>query len=448
MKEDLNGRLISWKEIAVYLGCDVRTCLRWEKERGLPVHRPGGHPGPRVMAWKKELDEWLAGTPNREETVPPPMEPAKATNARAVHNRKWMLIPALLVILGGLGFIGIRALTRDREPADFRIEGSRLVILNAAKGRLWEFDTKMENLWTEAEYRKRFQTRLFDEKEGYSFAPCLIIEDIDADGHSEVLFTPHQTGSLKSKRIYCFDRRGTERWHFDGGREMVFGTKPYSWDYFTSFEIHDIDGDGRKEIVLLAENISDFPTQLVILSDAGRVQGQYWHSGRITVLSWADLDGDGRPELIIGGVNNEYKKAFLAVFDPRNLAGSSPNSGHYKSPSLSGGTEWTYVLLPWTEIDPYKDIHVVLATIEILDNGRIRGMTTKTLVQYELDPRTLACLDVTLSNTFVVIHQDAVRNGQVKSTLDDAYREKLKKGFLYWTGREWTSTPSPVIHRP
>lgn len=448
MTEEDNGRLVSWKEIAVYLGCDVRTCLRWEKERGLPVHRPGGKPGPLVMAWKKELDDWLAGTSRLEQTTAPLTEPAKAPLGRAAVGLMWILIPAVLVILSTLGFLGIRALTMDREPADFRIDGSRLIILNAAKKPLWDFDTKLENLWTEADYRKRYQTRQYDEQEGYSYAPCLIIEDIDEDGHSEVLFTPHQTGGLKSKRIYCFDHRGTERWHFDGGREMVFGIKPYSWDYFTSFEIHDIDGDGRKEIVLLAENISDFPTQLVILSNAGRVQGQYWHSGRITVLSRADLDGDGRPELILGGVNNEYKKAFLAVFDPRNLAGSSPNSGRYKSPSLSGGTERTYVLLPWTDIDPYKDIHVVLSTIEILDNGRIRGMISKTLVQYEFDPKTLACLDVTLSNTFVVIHQDAVRNGQVKSILDDAYREKLRKGFLYWTGREWTSTPSPVIHRP
>ena len=37
------ARLDSWKAIAGHLGRDVRTVLRWEKERGLPVHRvPGG----------------------------------------------------------------------------------------------------------------------------------------------------------------------------------------------------------------------------------------------------------------------------------------------------------------------------------------------------------------------------------------------------------------------
>ncbi|HZX10209.1 MAG TPA: hypothetical protein VFG01_04615 [Acidobacteriota bacterium] len=31
--------LISWKEIASYLNCKIRTCQRWEKESGLPVQK-------------------------------------------------------------------------------------------------------------------------------------------------------------------------------------------------------------------------------------------------------------------------------------------------------------------------------------------------------------------------------------------------------------------------
>src|SRR5712692_7179946 len=32
-------RLDSWKQIAAYLGRDIRTVQRWEKLEGLPVHR-------------------------------------------------------------------------------------------------------------------------------------------------------------------------------------------------------------------------------------------------------------------------------------------------------------------------------------------------------------------------------------------------------------------------
>ena len=34
------SNLDSWKEIAAYLRRDIRTVQRWEKQEGLPVHRP------------------------------------------------------------------------------------------------------------------------------------------------------------------------------------------------------------------------------------------------------------------------------------------------------------------------------------------------------------------------------------------------------------------------
>ncbi len=53
--------LISWKEIAVFLNRAERTVKRWERERGLPVHRvPGGERG-SVFAYPDELTEWLRG---------------------------------------------------------------------------------------------------------------------------------------------------------------------------------------------------------------------------------------------------------------------------------------------------------------------------------------------------------------------------------------------------
>ncbi|HEX8879074.1 MAG TPA: hypothetical protein VF749_03545, partial [Candidatus Acidoferrum sp.] len=32
-------KLVSWKEIAVHLGREIRTVQRWEKTEGLPVRR-------------------------------------------------------------------------------------------------------------------------------------------------------------------------------------------------------------------------------------------------------------------------------------------------------------------------------------------------------------------------------------------------------------------------
>jgi len=52
-------RIDGWKEIARYLGRDVTTAIRWERQKGLPVHRvPGGRRQP-VFAYAHEIDQWL-----------------------------------------------------------------------------------------------------------------------------------------------------------------------------------------------------------------------------------------------------------------------------------------------------------------------------------------------------------------------------------------------------
>ena len=52
-------RLDSWKEVANYIGKDVRTAMRWEKTRGMPVHRIPGGTRSSVYAFISELDTWL-----------------------------------------------------------------------------------------------------------------------------------------------------------------------------------------------------------------------------------------------------------------------------------------------------------------------------------------------------------------------------------------------------
>ena len=60
--EPSDRRLAGWKEIAAYFGRDDRTVMRWEKDRGLPVHRVPGSGKSSVYAYTDELTRWLATT--------------------------------------------------------------------------------------------------------------------------------------------------------------------------------------------------------------------------------------------------------------------------------------------------------------------------------------------------------------------------------------------------
>ena len=60
--------LDSWKAIADYLDRDIRTCSRWEKQLGLPIHRIDDRSSrSKVFAYKSEIDEWLREKANTRE---------------------------------------------------------------------------------------------------------------------------------------------------------------------------------------------------------------------------------------------------------------------------------------------------------------------------------------------------------------------------------------------
>jgi hypothetical protein len=142
----MTDRLDGWKEIAGYVGRNIRTVQRWHATRGMPVHRvPGGRSG-SVYALRIELDEWLTspraadrdddedessdttlvppgpegeGLPQPPILPPPPQANASTTGRRIA----WLLLPAFL--LGALlGYLQ----PWSRQPLVARSSNCRLAV--------------------------------------------------------------------------------------------------------------------------------------------------------------------------------------------------------------------------------------------------------------------------------------------------------------------------------
>ena len=131
-----SDRLDSWKEIAAYLGREVRTVQRWEKKEGLPVHRHLHDKLGTVYAYKSELDAWRnsrrlvfeqedqAEEAGQEESFTPesgtsrPAEP-EDTQEEAPPRRgafrlaTWSLLAVL--VAGGL-YLGRRSFAPQPKP--------------------------------------------------------------------------------------------------------------------------------------------------------------------------------------------------------------------------------------------------------------------------------------------------------------------------------------------
>jgi len=108
-------RLDSWKEIAAYFDRDERTVKRWEKEKGLPVHRFRESSGARVFAFTDELTQWMSSGESRGEEVAPAKENQDPVSALVipvgtaaprptVRSRK---IPLLVTAMAAAMLVGV-----------------------------------------------------------------------------------------------------------------------------------------------------------------------------------------------------------------------------------------------------------------------------------------------------------------------------------------------------
>ena len=125
------GRLDSWKEIATYLGREVRTCQRWEKQEGLPVHRHLHEKLGTVYAYRSELDAWLESRRTVPDTVVEEPIPVVAVIQPVERNPRSFRIRAAaavvsLIVLGLAGYLVARRAGWINSIGDHRV---RLAVL-------------------------------------------------------------------------------------------------------------------------------------------------------------------------------------------------------------------------------------------------------------------------------------------------------------------------------
>jgi Tol biopolymer transport system component len=139
------GRLDSWKEIATYLGRDVTTVQRWERQEGMPVHRHLHHKRGSVYALGSELNVWRQGRKLRsseqeEAEQEPALEAAGADGRKTTRQttiprgRVWLVFGSIVVLAAGSGawFVANRARAAVQNPLS-SAQFTRLANVNGAK---------------------------------------------------------------------------------------------------------------------------------------------------------------------------------------------------------------------------------------------------------------------------------------------------------------------------
>jgi hypothetical protein len=346
LNEADNRRLDSWKEIADYLDRDVRTVIRWEKEKALPVHRVPGGKRQAVFAYSRAIDEWMLGQAPAAADQPPlnrpetdaPLAPPAAESRTPVPRHRIALVAAtgLLLLVAGAGLwiertpsaaAGPQPLERPLRFArsDYEASAPRGLASGDFNG-----DKRVDLAFTDS-LKGNVVVLLGD---GYGAFPRrvvsptalknpehIVVGDFNGDGLPDIALTSYFGGT--EVEVLLGNGDGSFRKHFRydvGGRSR--------W-----VEAGDLNGDGRLDLVVASSTAG----QIIVLFGNGdgtfREGGRYEAERDVAALALADLNGDGALDIIAsdyrqaaGKSVSVYLNAGDGTFRPRKSfpAGAGP----------------------------------------------------------------------------------------------------------------------------
>ncbi len=150
-----------------------------------------------------------------------------------------------------------------------------------------------------------------------------VADDLDGDGKKEILFGGLLPDAYGSNGVYVFESNG------DNSYQQIWSAQPRAWDgqilnLNNIVYAGDLDNDGKKEFLVggrktvpdlsypfwsayqLYEANGD--NSFVMVSDVFRILGGFWDN---TAANVADVDGDGRKEIIVsmGATLKVYKNS-------------------------------------------------------------------------------------------------------------------------------------------
>lgn len=407
--------LSTWKEIAEYLGVNVRTAQKWEQWRGLPVRRlPGGRG--RVLADVRELDAWMKSA-----------TPADRPDTHGGRGLLWAGSVAVLVLLliGG----ALALFQRSGTPARLKVDGNALVVSDERGEELWRqtFGVDLGD----------YQTQFHRAKREYG-----AIVDLDGDGEQEVLFIvcPKPSQVRTGGFLACYSASGREQWRYEPGRgaeEFPEILKPP----YLPLNLLVFRSAGRTRIAVSSIHHSWFPSEVAVLSGDGKLLNAYWHAGHLHSLATIEGPDPARPFLAAGGVANGYRSAALVVLNPEDFGGTSREESPEHQLPGPPGREWARVLFPRSELNGTRN------PFNVVSGLRVAGSKLEVMVNEDPDGSAEVAhtfdspfryLGAELTSNFAARHEELRRLGLLRAPLEESQIERELGGI------RWLKAPPEV----
>ncbi len=274
------------------------------------------------------------------------IEPRAATDigtgAAVVSSRKRKvgirIAIAAVVVLGIAAYIMARGRFHP-QPRFGRLDGSVLRIMDADGKELWTktFPAGFGPDWYYAP----------------NMGPRLWFADLEGNGETSVLFAYSPAAPQPySTTLICYSSRGREKWSWTPGQELPeLAGSPPTYEIF-ALAVLKATEKGPARIVVASPHAVWWPTQIAILDANGRLISEYWHSGALTHMVLADLDGNGKQQIVVTGISEYDHQATLIVLDPDRVTGASQEANpEFQIHGMGPAQERMRLLFPRSDLN-------------------------------------------------------------------------------------------------
>lgn len=448
-------RLDSWKDIAAYLRRDVRTAIRWEKKKGLPVRRVPGGRRQAVFAYTEELDAWWRqgrlgdsdtsaahASPVSESATLPAVTSSEAPTLGAfflgAHLRSWWLKAGVLLFLAAGLAAFVMSVARSSESGN-----NPPVRVRFTSNSMQAFGDQSRPLWTH-----HFDGRIVDvlPEEGQTLADMARIADFRGDGHRGVLalvaLARNPNLPLREADYWeldMFSEQGRELWSYAPQGKFRFGRHELvSWSITADLVS---EGSNGKRIWVAAANIPWGNTFIANLDPkTGKETLRVVNTGTIKALN--EIENARGRWFLAGGFNNENDTGSLAVMDERKAFASSPQTDgtRHKCASCPPGQMDYYFVFPRSELNELLQVHedavtqVLVRGNEIeVDKRETQAIAPKTIYLLRADDDGIHLVSRRFDSGYDMLHREMEKEGRLDHSLENCPERLHPKPVMLWT---------------
>ena len=438
MSQLQTNRLNSWKEIAGYLDRDVRTVSRWEKEKGLPVHRVPGGKRKAIYAFTGEIDNWLASAnlENGDQTAGNHKQPLTLFQQQPRSIGVLSVFAAVIIVAALTAFL--RLSRTPWEPAEVEFKNNEMFVRDktGAIGWWYHFSRPLDRNVTAAASNSSRRTQIVDLDSRNGPEVIVVVGFSDSESRE----------SHPADGLFCFSSGGKALWNLAADATFSFRDHDCGPPWISEDLLTFSNGSDRR-IAWVSRHHMWWPGIVLLLDEKGQIVSKFVNSGWIMTLK--TLENRGGTFLLAGGISNSNNSAMMAVLDAAKASGTSPEpaGSPYQCQNCPEGKPLRYLVFPRSELAPYlgfepnrvSGIYVTKDGVEVRvreshaenEFGRVEAI-------YEFS-RDLRLLGASFSDAFAEVHRFLENEGRLKHSLQECPERSGPKAVRSWDPKNgWT----------